>query len=193
VVHNRTALPQTEGLFIGAFERLHPEHRNIQLELVRINTFSSAFPRDPHRYRLVATTNLFGDILSDQAFGLAGGVGIAPSLNTGGEHAMAQAVHGTAPDIAGKGIANPAALILSTALLVLPEDRKRGLSRDRADARARRPKCDRQRHRNSRSRGAPAQREEAGEAAPEQGKAGRLGDCRRVGNGQQGSEIRLRR
>jgi isocitrate/isopropylmalate dehydrogenase len=71
---------------------------DIALELVRIDTFSSAFSRDPHRYRLVATSNLFGDILSDQASGLAGGVGIAPSLNAGGEHAMAQAVHGTAPD-----------------------------------------------------------------------------------------------
>ena len=118
VIHKRTALPQTEGLFIGAFERLHPEYPNIQLELLRIDTFSSSFPRDPHRYRLVATTNLFGDILSDQASGLAGGVGIAPSLNAGGAHAMAQAVHGTAPDIAGKGIANPSALILSTALLL---------------------------------------------------------------------------
>lgn len=118
VIHKRTALPQTEGLFIGAFERLHPEYRNIQLELVRIDTFSSSFPRDPHRYRLVATTNLFGDILSDQASRLAGGVGVAPSLNAGSEHAMAQAVHGTAPDIAGRGIANPSALILSTALLL---------------------------------------------------------------------------
>ena len=104
VVHKRTALPQTEGLFIGAFERLHPEYPNIALELVRIDTFSSAFPRDPHRYRLVATTNLFGDILSDQASGLAGGVGIAPSLNAGSEHAMAQAVHRTHPTSrAGKG------------------------------------------------------------------------------------------
>ena len=85
---------------------------------MRIDTFSSSFPRDPHRYRLVAATNLFGDILSDQASGLAGGVGIAPSLNAGVDHAMAQAVHGTAPDIAGKGIANPSALILSTALLL---------------------------------------------------------------------------
>jgi isocitrate/isopropylmalate dehydrogenase len=118
VIHKRTALPQTEGLFIGAFEKLHPEYPNIELELVRIDTFSSSFPRDPHRYRLVATTNLFGDILSDQASGLAGGVGVAPSLNAGGEHAMAQAVHGTAPDIAGRGIANPPALILSTALLL---------------------------------------------------------------------------
>lgn len=118
VVHKRTALPQTEALFIGAFERLHSKYRKIKLELVRIDTFSSTFPRDPKRYRVVATTNLFGDIMSDQASGLAGGVGLAPSLNAGADHAMAQAVHGTAPDIAGKGRANPAALILSTALLL---------------------------------------------------------------------------
>jgi 3-isopropylmalate dehydrogenase len=118
LVHKRTALPQTEGLFIGAFERLRRKHRKIKLELVRIDTFSSSFPRNPERFRLVATTNLFGDILSDQASGLAGGVGLAPSLNAGNDHAMAQAVHGTAPDIAGKGKANPAALILSTALLL---------------------------------------------------------------------------
>jgi 3-isopropylmalate dehydrogenase len=118
LVHKRTALPQTEGLFIGAFEKLRPRYRGIELELVRIDTFSSAFPREPGRYRLVATTNLFGDILSDQASGLAGGIGLAPSLNAGLDHAMAQAVHGTAPDIAGKNQANPAALILSTAMLL---------------------------------------------------------------------------
>jgi len=118
VVHKRTALPQTDGIFIGAFERLHNEYPRVALELTRIDTFSSSFPRDAARYRLVATTNLFGDILSDQAAGLAGGVGLAPSLNAGHEHAMAQAVHGTAPDIAGKASANPSALILSTALLL---------------------------------------------------------------------------
>src|SRR5262249_2786129 len=118
IVHKRTALPQTEGLFIGAFDKLKGRYRNVVLELVRIDTFSSSFPRDPHRYRLVATTNLFGDILSDQASGLAGGVGLAPSLNAGLDHAMAQAVHGTAPDIAGKHRANPSALILSTAMLL---------------------------------------------------------------------------
>ena len=118
IVHKRTVLPQTDGLFIRAFERLRGRYRNIALELVRIDTFSSSFPREPHRFPLVATTNLFGDILSDQASGLAGGVGLAPSLNAGLDHAMAQAVHGTAPDIAGKGRANPSALILSTALLL---------------------------------------------------------------------------
>jgi 3-isopropylmalate dehydrogenase len=118
VVHKRTALPQTEGLFIGAFEALMPQFPDVELDLLRVDTFSSSFPRRHNDYRLVATTNLFGDILSDQASGLAGGVGLAASLNAGRDHAMAQAVHGTAPDIAGKGIANPAALILSTALLL---------------------------------------------------------------------------
>ena len=118
IVHKRTALPQTDGLFIGAFERLKNQYRKIAIELLRIDTFSSSFPRDPNRFKLVATTNLFGDILSDQASGLAGGVGLAPSLNAGLDYAMAQAVHGTAPDIEGKGLANPSALILSTASLM---------------------------------------------------------------------------
>ena len=135
VVHKRTALPQTEGIFIGAFERLQSAYKKIALELVRIDTFSSSFPRDAARYRLVATTNLFGDILSDQASGLAGGVGLAPSLNAGPEHAMAQAVHGTAPDIAGQGKANPSALILSTALLLrwIYQRTGRGACRDAAE------------------------------------------------------------
>ncbi len=118
VVHKRTALPQTEGVFIAAFENLMPQYPTVALELLRVDTFSSSFPRNHKKYQLVATTNLFGDILSDQASGLAGGVGLAPSLNAGLDHAMAQAVHGTAPDIAGKGIANPSALILSSALLL---------------------------------------------------------------------------
>ena len=118
IVHKRTAMPQTEGIFIGAFEALKPEFPGVELNLLRVDTFSSSFPRRHKDYRLVATTNLFGDILSDQASGLAGGVGLAASLNAGSDCAMAQAVHGTAPDIAGKGLANPAALILSTALLL---------------------------------------------------------------------------
>jgi len=118
IVHKRTALPQTDGLFISAFEGLADKFPDVTTELLRVDTFSSSLPRDPRRFPLVATTNLFGDIISDQASGLAGGVGLAPSLNAGKDHAMAQAVHGTAPDIAGKGIANPSALILSTAMLL---------------------------------------------------------------------------
>jgi isocitrate/isopropylmalate dehydrogenase len=116
--HKRTALPQTEALFIGAFEKLGSEYPTITLNPLRVDTFGSSFRRRHKEFRLVATTNPFGDILSNQASGLAGGVGLAPSLNAGSDHAMAQAVHGTAPDIAGKGIANSAALILSIAQLL---------------------------------------------------------------------------
>ncbi|MBC7781049.1 MAG: isocitrate/isopropylmalate dehydrogenase family protein [Proteobacteria bacterium] len=124
VLHKRTALPQTEGIFIGAFDRLKKEFPKLEVELVRIDTFSSALPREHHRFRLVATTNLFGDIASDQASGLAGGVAVAPSLNAGIKQAMAQAVHGTAADIAGKNLANPTALALSTAMLLRWFDQK---------------------------------------------------------------------
>jgi 3-isopropylmalate dehydrogenase len=118
VAHKRTALIQTDGLFISAFEGVQPKYRKVKMELVRIDTFASSFPRDPQRFRLIATSNLFGDIMSDQASGLAGGVGMAPSLCAGPEHAYGQAVHGTGPDIADKGIANPSALTLSAAMLL---------------------------------------------------------------------------
>src|ERR1700738_2943056 len=118
IAHKRTALPQTEALFIGAFEKLSSEYPTITLNPLRVDTFSSSFPRRHKEFRLVATTNLFGDILSDQASGLAGGVGLAPSLKAGSDNDVSQAVHGTAPDIADMGLANPAALILSTAQLL---------------------------------------------------------------------------
>lgn len=134
IVHKRTALPQTDGLFIAAFEKFAQRYPSVEMELLRVDTFSSSFPRAPHLFRMVATTNLFGDILSDQASGLAGGVGMAPSLNAGADHAMAQAVHGTAPDIAGEGLANPSALILSAALLLRWMNRRNGNESCRAAA-----------------------------------------------------------
>jgi 3-isopropylmalate dehydrogenase len=118
VVHKRTALKDTDNLFCSAFEELESSYSGVKVEYMRIDTFSSMLPEKPERFRLVATTNLFGDIMSDQASGLVGGVGLAPSLNAGNEHAMAQAVHGTAPDIAGQGIVNPAALTLSAGMLL---------------------------------------------------------------------------
>ena len=118
VVHKRTALPQTDGLFIAAFEEIKDEFPDVAVEYMRIDTFSSLLAKEPERFGLVATTNLFGDIMSDQASGLVGGVGLAPSVNIGAEHVMAQAVHGTAEDIAGKNIVNPAPLMLSTALML---------------------------------------------------------------------------
>jgi 3-isopropylmalate dehydrogenase len=118
VVHKRTALKQTDGLFCEAFAQLESSFPEIAVEYMRIDTFSSSLPAEPGRFGLVATTNLFGDIMSDQASGLVGGIGLAPSLNAGNEYAMAQAVHGTAADIAGKGLVNPAALILSAGMML---------------------------------------------------------------------------
>jgi 3-isopropylmalate dehydrogenase len=75
--------------------------------------------RDPHNFDVVVTTNMFGDILSDEAAGLVGGLGMAPGLCIGdGDFAMAQATHGSAPDIAGSGRANPYAMIESTRMLL---------------------------------------------------------------------------
>jgi isocitrate dehydrogenase (NAD+) len=72
---------------------------------------------DPTRFDVIVTTNMFGDILSDLCAGLVGGLGLAPASNIGADAAMFEAVHGSAPDIAGKGVANPAALIQAAALL----------------------------------------------------------------------------
>ena len=72
----------------------------------------------PQAYDVVVTTNMFGDILSDEAAGLVGGLGMAPGLSAGPRHAMAQATHGSAPDIAGRSVANPYAMIVSAQMLL---------------------------------------------------------------------------
>jgi 3-isopropylmalate dehydrogenase len=74
--------------------------------------------RDAARFDVVVTTNMFGDILSDEAAELSGSLGLGAAINAGAEHCMAQAQHGSAPDIAGQGVANPASLILSAAMLL---------------------------------------------------------------------------
>ncbi|MEX2403669.1 MAG: isocitrate/isopropylmalate family dehydrogenase, partial [Balneolales bacterium] len=73
---------------------------------------------NPHQFDIIVTTNLFGDILSDLASGLVGGLGVTGSANIGDHHAIFEAVHGSAPDIAGKGIANPTALLFSAILML---------------------------------------------------------------------------
>jgi 3-isopropylmalate dehydrogenase len=83
-----------------------------------VDAMAAALVTRPDAFDVVVTTNMFGDILSDEAAALAGGLGLAGALNAGADHAVAQAVHGSAPDIAGQGIANPAALTLSVAMLL---------------------------------------------------------------------------
>ncbi|MBJ3774562.1 isocitrate/isopropylmalate dehydrogenase family protein [Acuticoccus mangrovi] len=117
-VHKANVLKRSDGLFLEAVRAVASEFPEVRLEEVIVDAMAAHLVRDAARFDVVVTTNMFGDILSDEAGELAGGLGLAPALNAGSDHAVAQAVHGSAPDIAGEGIANPAALILSAALLL---------------------------------------------------------------------------
>jgi 3-isopropylmalate dehydrogenase len=83
-----------------------------------VDSFAMALAMKPQRFDTIVVTNMFGDILSDLAAGLVGGLGLAPGLNVGERYAMAQATHGSAPDIAGRNIANPYAIIMSAQMLL---------------------------------------------------------------------------
>jgi 3-isopropylmalate dehydrogenase len=93
---------------------------------VLVDGFAMKLVMNPQQYDVVVTTNQFGDILTDEGAGIVGGLGLAPGLCVGERQAMAQATHGSAPDIAGKGIANPYALIMSGKMLLEWLGRKRG-------------------------------------------------------------------
>jgi 3-isopropylmalate dehydrogenase len=118
-VHKDTVFKLGCGMFVEECRRLAPEYPDVAVDDVIVDTFAMRLVRDPQTFDVVVTTNMFGDILSDEAAGLVGGLGMAPGLCIGdGDIAMAQATHGSAPDIAGKGIANPYAMIESTRMLL---------------------------------------------------------------------------
>jgi homoisocitrate dehydrogenase len=94
-----------------------------------VDTAAYWMVKDPTRFDVILTSNLYGDILSDMAAAWGGGLGLAPSLSLGDEVAIAEPVHGSAPDIAGKGIANPTAAILSVAMLLRHHWGRRDLAR----------------------------------------------------------------
>jgi isocitrate/isopropylmalate dehydrogenase len=93
-------------------------YNKIRSDDMHVDTAAMWLAKDPSRFDVIVTLNLYGDILSDEAAGLTGGLGFAPSGNIGEKHALFEPVHGSAPDIAGKGIANPAAMILSAAMML---------------------------------------------------------------------------
>lgn len=105
-------------LFVEECETVSERYPDVEFETFLIDAFSAELVMNPTDYDVVVTTNLFGDILSDEAAGVAGSLGLAPGLNHGDDHAMAQATHGAAPDIAGEGVANPTSMILSASLLL---------------------------------------------------------------------------
>ena len=121
IVHKANVLPVTDGLFRdtvrGAAAELDAEGHGLVVDELLVDTAANQLVSQPETFEVIVTTNLFGDILSDEAAHWCGGMGLAPSLNWGPEAAIAEPVHGSAPDIAGKGIANPVAAILSGALL----------------------------------------------------------------------------
>jgi 3-isopropylmalate dehydrogenase len=119
VVHKSNVLIEGDGLFLDETNQVHREgFQDLKLDEKLVDTAAMELVLKPERFDVILTTNLFGDILSDEAAGLVGGLGVCPSLNSGEKYAMGQAVHGTAPDIAGKGIANPVSEILSGVMLL---------------------------------------------------------------------------
>jgi 3-isopropylmalate dehydrogenase len=117
-VHKDTVFKLGCGMFVEECRKLAPEYPDVFVDDVIVDTMAMRLVRDPQSFDVIVTTNMFGDILSDEAAGLVGGLGMAPGLCIGdGDVAMAQATHGSAPDIAGKGIANPYAMIESTRMM----------------------------------------------------------------------------
>ncbi|HET7629384.1 MAG TPA: isocitrate/isopropylmalate dehydrogenase family protein [Bacillales bacterium] len=117
-VHKANVLRRGCGLFLECCKEVAKEYPDIELNDFHVDAFAMMLVMYPERFDVIVTTNLFGDVLSDEAAGLVGGLGLAPGLNAGIEHAMGQATHGSAPDIAELHIANPVAEILSGKLLL---------------------------------------------------------------------------
>ena len=117
-VHKANVLRVSDGLFLDCVRQVAADHADVALDEVLIDAMCAHLVRDPGGYDVICTTNMYGDILSDLASELAGGLGLAASLNAGEAAAMAQAQHGSAPDIAGLDRANPASLIGSAAMLL---------------------------------------------------------------------------
>jgi 3-isopropylmalate dehydrogenase len=117
-VNKINVLKVTEGLFLQEVRSVAKDFPDVKLEEQLIDSMAALLVRDAQRFDVVLTTNMYGDILSDEASELSGSLGLAASINAGERHCMAQAQHGSAPDIAGQDKANPASLVLSAAMLL---------------------------------------------------------------------------
>jgi isopropylmalate/isohomocitrate dehydrogenase-like protein len=116
--HKANVLRLTDGLFLESCRAAARAHPGVRLEEGLVDSVAADLVLRPARHRCIVTTNLFGDILSDVAAGLMGGLGLAASANLGQGHALFEPVHGSAPDIAGQGVANPVGAVRSAALLL---------------------------------------------------------------------------
>ena len=117
-VHKDTVSKLGCGMFAEECRKLSAKFPDVEHDEAIVDTFAIRLVMTPQQYGVIVTTNLFGDILSDEAAGLVGGLGLAPGLCVGPRHAMAQATHGSAPDVAGQNITNPYAMIMSDKMLL---------------------------------------------------------------------------
>ncbi|MBD3380062.1 MAG: isocitrate dehydrogenase [Candidatus Omnitrophica bacterium] len=118
VVNKANILKSTSGLFLKTSREIAPEYPDIETAEMLVDNCCMQLVMDPGQFDVIVTTNLFGDIISDLCAGLVGGLGLTPGANIGNDAAIFEAVHGSAPDIAGKNIANPSSLILASALML---------------------------------------------------------------------------
>ncbi len=118
LVHKANILKMTSGLFLETGREIARAYGDIQFTDIIVDNCAMQLVRDPTRFDVIVTTNLFGDILSDLTAGLVGGLGLIAGGNIGDQASMFEAVHGTAPDIAGKGISNPTAVMLAGAMML---------------------------------------------------------------------------
>jgi isocitrate dehydrogenase (NAD+) len=120
IVHKANIMKALTGIFLETAQCLYDEkyQGRIAMDTVIVDACAMKLVLNPQQFDVLVTTNLFGDILSDLVAGLVGGLGMAPGANIGADAAIFEAVHGSAPDIAGKGLANPIALMLAAAMML---------------------------------------------------------------------------
>ena len=118
LVHKANILKTVSGLFLEVARQVAADYPDIECDEMIVDATCMKLVMDPHQFDVIVTTNLFGDIISDLCAGLVGGLGLAPGANIGKEAAIFEAVHGSAPDIAGRRIANPCALLLAGAQML---------------------------------------------------------------------------
>jgi 3-isopropylmalate dehydrogenase len=125
-VHKSNVLKKSDGVFTTACRKVWRRHQGVNFSEMYVDAAAMNLIRSPESFDVIVTTNLFGDILSDEAAQLVGGLGLAPSANLGDKFALFEPVHGSAPDIANRGIANPIAMLLSVSMMLewLEESRR---------------------------------------------------------------------
>jgi 3-isopropylmalate dehydrogenase len=136
IVHKANVLKIGDGMFLDVCRETAKSFPGLAVDDVLVDAMMAHVVRQPDRFDVIVSTNMFGDILSDLTAELSGSLGLGGSLNVGASHAMAQAAHGSAPDIAGRDVANPFSLILSMALLLAWHGERSGSARFERAARA---------------------------------------------------------